>query len=482
MASGLFGIARTALLTHQTSLQVVSQNVANAETPGYSRQRPMLSASTPLRMPTGNIGTGVRFEGVERQRDILLDRSFRSASSLLGESNYRRDALSQVEEMFGEPSDAGMAAKLDQFWSAFSELSATPGSLSAKAVVQQRGQQLAQLFNDYDTGLTQARESATSRISTTVSQINQLAEQVAELNGRITTAEAGGSVASDLRDRRDLLLDDLSRMAGTRVEPQRDGSVTVMLANSTLVDGTSARALRVQLDPPTPPPAITPADIPVKLLLGNSVDRLAPLGGELKAMADVINTDVPQLRGRLDALASALAGAVNTAHSSGFVFSGAAIPGAAAGNFFDPGTVGDPVRAGTLRLFSAIAADPANIATSGDANAPLDNSVSTALSALRNNTTAVSFTGPNGESETAGLNTFFRSTVTRLGLAVRSAEDDAIVRTTLADQADTRRQSVSGVSTDEELIMLMRVQQSYVAATKLIKTADEMLQTILTLV
>jgi len=482
MSSGLFGIARSALLAHQTSLQVVSQNVANAETPGYSRQRPLLSASTPVRMPYGNIGTGVRFDGIERQRDILLDRSFRSASTLLGESAYRRAALSQVEELFGEPSDAGMAAKLDQLWSSFSELATTPGSLSAKAVVQQRGQQLAQLFNDQDTGLTQAREQSTARLGTVVAEINQLAEQVAELNGRITTAEAGGSVASDLRDRRDLLLDSLARSAGARVETQRDGSVTVMLGNSTLVDGTNARALRVDLDPPTPPPAITPADVPVKLRLGNSVDRLGPLAGELKAMVDVINTDVPALRGRLDALASALAASVNSAHSAGYVFAGTTIPGTAAGNFFDPGTVGDPVRAGTLRLSSAIAADPANIATSGDPNAPLDNGVALALSALRNSTTAVSYTGPGGEGETAGFNAFFRSTVTRLGLAVRSAEDDVTVRSVLTDQAETRRQSVSGVSTDEELIMLMRVQQSYVAATKLIKTADEMLQTILSLV
>lgn len=482
MSSGLFGIARSALLAHQTSLQVVSQNVANAETPGYSRQRPLLSASTPVRMPYGNIGTGVRFDGIERQRDILLDRSFRTASTLLGESSYRRATLSQIEEMFGEPSDAGMAAKLDEFWSAFSELATTPGSLSAKAVVQQRGKQLAQLFTDYDAGLTQSREQTASRLSTTVAEINQLAEQVAELNGRIATSEAGGAVASDLRDRRDLLLDTLARTAGARIEPQRDGSVTVMLANSTLVDGTNARALRLELDPPTPPPAVTPSDVPVKLRLGNSADRLGPLAGELKAMVDVINTDVPALRGRLDALAASLASSVNAAHSAGYVFAGTTIPGTAAGNFFHPGTIGDPVRAGTLRLSSAIAADPANIATSGNPIAPLDNSVALALSALRNSTTAVTYSGPGGESETSGFNAFFRTTVTRLGLAVRSAEDDLIVRTTLTDQADTRRQSVSGVSTDEELIMLMRVQQSYVAATKLIKTADEMLQTILSLV
>jgi flagellar hook-associated protein 1 FlgK len=482
MTTGLFGIARTALLAHQTSLQVVSHNVANAETPGYSRQRPMLSANTPVRMPYGNIGTGVSFDGIERQRDVLLDQSFRSAASLLGESTTRRDLLSQVEGIFGEPADAGMSASLDQFWSAFSDLSASPGSLSAKAVVQQRGKQVAQLFNDYDTQLTQTRNQSMSRLGATVDQVNQFAEQVAELNGRIVTAEATGTVASDLRDQRDLLIDNLSRMVGARTEPQRDGSVSVMVANSTLVDGTSARPLRLELDPPVPPPPVTPSDIPVRLRLGNSVDRLAPLAGEIKGLVDVINKDVPTLRGRLDALASAIVSSVNTAHNTGFVFNGAAIPGTAAGDFFDPGTLGDAVRAGNMTLFAAVASDAANSASSGDVNAPLDNSVALALSALRNNTSAINYTGPNGETETAGFSQFFRTTVTRLGLDVRGSTDDASVRGILVDQADQRRQSVSGVSTDEELIQLMRVQQSYVAATKLIKTADEMLQTILSLV
>ncbi len=482
MSSGLFSIARTALLAHQTSLQVVSHNVANAETPGFSRQRPLLSANTPIRMPYGNIGTGVAFNGIERQRDALLDQSFRTASSLLGESTTRRDLLSQVEGIFGEPADAGMSASLDQFWASFSDLATSPGSLSAKAVVQQRGKQLAQLFNDYDTQLTQTREQVTSRLDALVSQVNQFAEQVAELNGRITTAEATGTVASDLRDQRDLLIDDLSRMVGARAEPQRDGSITVMVANSTLVDGTSARPLKLEMDPPVPPPAVTPSDIPVRLRLGNSVDRLAPLAGELKGLVDVINTDVPTLRGRLDTMASTIVSAVNTAHSAGFVFSGNAIPGTAAGDFFDPGTVGDPVRAGTIKLFADVANDPANIASSGNANAPLDNSVALALSALRNNSSAISYTGPNGQTENTGFATFFRTTVTRLGLDVRGATDDSSVRTILVDQADSRRQSVSGVSTDEELIQLMRVQQSYVAATKLVKTADEMLQTLLNLI
>jgi flagellar hook-associated protein 1 FlgK len=482
MITGLFGVARSALLTHQTSLQVVSQNVANAETPGYSRQRPVLSASLPVRMPNGNIGTGVQLAGIARQRDALLDAQFRSATTLLGESQYRQNALSQIEDIFGEPSDAGMAAALDQFWSAFSELGTLPGSEAARTVVQQRGRQLTQLFNDYDTRLTQQRTQSLTQLNATVATVNQLATQVAELNGRITASEAGNTVASELRDRRDLLLDDLARIAGARVEPQRDGSVSVMLANSTLVEGINARTLRLDLDPAGPPSAVTPSDVPVMLRLGNSPDRLAPLSGELRAMVDVINADIPTLRSRLDTMASALVGAVNTIHQGGFLFPGGTVPGVAAGAFFDAGTVLAPVRAGTIRLADAIAANAGNIATSGNATAPLDNSVALALSALRNNTDAISWTGPGGATETAGFNGFFRTTVTRLGLDQRSASDDALVRTTLVDQAETRRQAVSGVSTDEELIMLMRIQQSYAAATKLIKTADEMLQTILSLV
>jgi flagellar hook-associated protein 1 FlgK len=482
MTTGLFGIARSALLTHQTSLQIVSQNVANAETPGYSRQRPLLAASDPVRMPVGNIGTGVRFMGIERQRDQLLDNAFRSANTLLGESTYRRDMLTQVEDIFGEPSESGMAATLDQFWSAFSDLASSPGSLANKSVVQQRGRQLAQLFNDFDTRLSQVSRQTTDRLDTAVKEINQLATQVAELNSRIVTAEAGGSTASELRDQRDLLLDDLSRMAGTRAEPQRDGSVTVVIANSTLVDGGNARALSVELDPPTPPPAVPPADMPIKLRLGNSIDRLAPLAGELGAMAQVINRDIPTMRSRLDTLASRLVTTVNTLHTSGYVFPTGTPPGVAAGNFFDPGSVTNPVRASSIALSTGVASDPNAIAVSRDPMAPLDNAVALDLAALRNNTSAITWTGPSGETETAGFNVFFRSTITRLGLDVRAASDDITVRSTLVDQAETRRQTVSGVSTDEELIQLMRVQQSYVAATKLIKTADEMLQTVLGLI
>lgn len=482
MSSGLFNVARSALLTHQTALQTISHNIANAETPGYTRQEAVLAANTPVRLPYGTVGTGVHVDTIIRKRDILLDETFRSASGQAGDAEMRRDLLGQLEGVFGEPTEAGMSTALDKFWGAWSDLASNPGSGSARSVVQQSGRQLAQLFNSYDTQLTEQRTSSIDRLTGTVSQINAYAGQIAELNGRILSAESGGDSANDLRDMRDLALDRLSSIAGTRVVPQADGSVSVLIGNSTLVDGTSARPLSIQYEIPTPPPTVTPSDIPVRIRLGESPDRLAPLGGELRALVENINTSIPDLRGRLDAMASSLVTQVNTAHAGGFVFTGNTIPGTAAGNFFDAGTVLNPVRAGTLRLDTVVATDAAQIAASGNANAPTDNGTAMAMAALRTANSTVSFTLPNAVVETGSFLGFFRNTVTTLGINVRDAADDASIYRTLSDQGEARRQSVSGVSTDEELVNMLRVQQSYTAATKLIQAADEMMKTLLSLI
>ncbi len=482
MSSGLFSIARSALLSHQIALQTVSQNIANAQTPGYSRQEAVLQPNTPVRFPYGSVGTGVSVTTIIRKRDVLLDDAFRSANTLSGDAGMRRDLLSQLESVFGEPSDAGMASALDQFWNAFSDLSAQPSSLAARAVVQQRGRQLGQLFNDYDRQLTTIRGNALERLDNSVDRINALASQVAELNVRIVGSESNGNPANDLRDARDLKLDELSKIAGTRVVAQPNGSVSVLIGNSMLVEGDSATPLSVQLETPNPLPATPLADVPVRIQLGHSLDRLAPLAGELAAQVTVINTEIPNVRGRLDAMARQLVTAVNTLHTTGFTFTGSTIPGTAAGNFFDAGSPSAPVGAASIKLDATVAADPAKIAASGSATAPTNNTVAQQLSLLRSTEGTVTWNAPSGATETGSFIGFFRGLVTRLGIQTSSATDDAEVAEGLTDQAELRRQSISGVNTDEELVNMLRVQQSYQAATKLIKTAQEMLDTLVGLI
>ena len=350
-------------------------------------------------------------------------------------------------------------------------------------MLQQRGRQAASLFNQFDSQLSQARSSTLDRVSNTIASINQTALQISDLNGRIVTSEGDGHTANDLRDERDLKIDALSRLAGVRVIDQIDGSVSVIIGNSTLVDGITARPLASQLVPPVPMPAVTPSDIPIKVTLGNSQDALSPLGGELKSLLDFINNDVPGARNRLDALAAQLVSGVNAEHVQGFVFNGAAIPGTAAGNFFDAGTVANPVRASTIRLDAVVYADATRITASRDVNAPTNNANAIAISAMRTKAGTVSFLStPSGPPETGSFDGFYRTMVTGMGLAVSGASDNASIYRSLTDQAESRRQSVSGVNTDEELTNMMRVQQAYTAASKLIKTADEMLQTLMQLV
>jgi flagellar hook-associated protein 1 FlgK len=194
------------------------------------------------------------------------------------------------------------------------------------------------------------------------------------------------------------------------------------------------------------------------------------------------NVDIPGARSRLDAMAAQFATAVNTIHTTGYTFSGNTVPGTAAGNFFDAGTLSNPVTAATLQVDSAVLADPFKIAASGNANGPTDNSLAQSLAGLRLTDNAVNWTSSTGTTESGSFLGFFRSMVTRIGIDTAAATDNATVYRSLADQSNARRESVSGVSTDEELVNMMRVQQSYQAATKMIKAADDMMQTLLSLV
>ena len=484
MSSGsLLSVARSALFAQQTTMATIAQNIANAQTPGYSRQEAVLQATTPVRFSYGNIGTGVAVSTVIRKRDVLLDDTYRNANGQASGADTKSTLLGQLQGVFGEPSTSGLSNALSQFFGAWSDLATSPNNDAAKAVVQQQGKQVAGLFNQFDSQITQQRTSTIEQATNTVTTINNDAAQVADLNGQIVTAESNGNTANDLRDQRDLKLDELSKLGGVRVLNQADGTVSVIIGNSTLVDGITARPLALQLAPQVPPPAVTPSDVPIKITLGSSPDALTPLGGQLQSLVDYVNTDIPNTRSRLDAMASQLTSTVNAAHSQGFVFNGSTIPGTAAGNFFDAGSVANPVRAGTIKLDAAIDANPANIASSRDINAPSDNANASALSALRTSATDVSYTPPGGgTTETGSFDSFFRTTVTSLGIDVKSATDNATVYKALSDQADTRRQSVSGVNTDEELAHMMQVQQAYTAASKLIKTADDMMQTLLAIV
>lgn len=465
---GILSIARSAISAHQTTIQVVSHNVANAETPGYTRQRAMLQENWPAHLPQGILGTGVTVTNVTQIRDTLLDISYRRDSSNAAGFGLRRDLLGQVEQVFHEPSENGLGATLDAFWNAWSDLANSPDNDVARQVVQQRGAQVADALRGHVIRLDQIRTDTVARLDRSLEQLNQYAGQVAELNRQIVIAESAGQTAGDLRDARNRTLDSMSKLASIQVLEQRDGGVAVVVANQTLVDGDSANSLTYSGTPPA-----------LQVSFKGSSDPIRGLGGELQAATDLLNQDYQQVRGRLDELARGVIAAVNTIHEGGWSpAEGVTDPPpddwSGSGIAFFTGT-----DAASIALSSAVATDPRAIAAGSVYGGTADNSVALQLAQLRD--TAVSIGTPPAVT-TATLASHYRDTVTTVAMRTADASSASAAHEILAAQSEVRRQSVSGVSTDEELVQLMRSQQAYVAATRLISAVDEMAQALLNMV
>ena len=444
----LLGIARGAILAHQAAVNTTSQNIANAETIGYSRRRVELQASTPLFTPFGNVGSGVQIRDFARIRNSMLDAAYRQEASGAAGSDMRSELLGRIQDVLGEPSDTGLAATLDAFWSSWSDLANSPNADPARTVVRQRGERVATLLNGFAGRLGQIEQQTSTRLQASVKEANELARGVAALNQQIISAEVGGHTAGDLRDERDRALDQLAGLGPLRVIERDDGSVAVYLENRTLVDGSDAK--QISLLP-------RGAGGPYQLSIAGFSDPVPLSGGSLGEMVKVLNTDLPDVRRQLDELTRGIVGAVNDIHN----------PDGDGVDFFDAASI----TAGTIRLSAAVSASAGAVVAGA---APGGNDVALKMAALR----TASIAGLDGRS----FASVYQDTVSGLGLRVASAELDARVAGTMAYQADARRDAVSGVSMDEEMIQLIRHQQAYTAAARLVNVADEMIQTVLNMI
>ncbi len=459
---GLLSIARSGLMASQAQISTASQNVTNAQTPGYSRQRVTLVQGYPEQLPQGTFGTGVMVKNVERMRDELLDSAYRRDSGAAAYSEERRDALQAVEDILGEPSSSGLASGLDQFWSAWSDLSTNPDSGAARGVVRQRGAQIAAQLNTFGNQIEDARTVARTQLLVTADRVNALSSQVADINARIVAAEAAGTQSPDLRDQRDSKVDELSKLIGATAYRQANGAVNINVGGDSIVDGANFKPVRIQAPPSDPTKlGVALGALPAG---GSPTETMYQLGGEMAGRIDAYNSVYPDALAELDTIASAIVTETNSRHRTGFVGN------AAAGDFFDASRT----TARTMRLDSAIAANAGRIAASGIAGESGDNSLALIMAQMRD--TAVSVNG-----QTVSLNEGYRNVVAGIATRVNSANGTAAAVRTLASSTDARRESIKGVSIDEEMVNLMKYQQSYAAAARLISVVDEMSQTLINL-
>jgi flagellar hook-associated protein 1 len=328
VTSPFFGldIATRSLRAQQTLVDIANQNIANANTPGYSRQEAVVKETLPYPIPVfrqsgeaGQLGTGVEVKEVNRSRDLFADYQYRNQVAAQGNWDAQSSGLKQIEAVVNEPSTTGLSTLMTRYWQAWQEVANSPSDVSVRANLLEQGNALAESFQSTVHQFQQQRRDVDSQISLTVDDVNNYARQIANLNIQISQVETGGMKANDLRDQRDLLLDKLSSLVSVTSVESPEGSVNVYIGGHQLVDRSTAHA--VGLDRSGVFAQIVWAD-------GTNAPFVPPDG----RLAGLMHSRDEDIKGRIDsinALASRIIQSVNAVHSAGV-----AIDGSAGLNFF----------------------------------------------------------------------------------------------------------------------------------------------------
>ena len=226
MTSTFHGLetAKRGMFTQQNALYVTGHNIANANTPGFSRQRVNFVQTEPYPAPAmnrpqipGQMGTGVAAGSIERIRDSFLDTQYQSQYNQLGYWESRANALSKMEDIMNEPSENGLSAVMGEFWQSLQDLSTYPENAGTRQVVLQRGQAVVDTFHYLNDSLTSINDNFKNEINQNLKNINSISKEIADLNKQIGEVEPHGYVPNDLYDQRDLLVDELSNYLNIKV-------------------------------------------------------------------------------------------------------------------------------------------------------------------------------------------------------------------------------------------------------------------------
>ena len=301
-----------ALISSQFVLDTVGHNIANANTPGYSRQRVDVNASTPV--PAGGllIGNGVNSDAVQRTVDELLNRRIRNQVNSSGSLDAQLGGLQEIEAVFDEPSDSSISALMDGFFSSVSELTSDPSDAIRRTGVVQAAVSLTSQINGVATRLNSITADTELEVQTRVDEVNRLGAQIAELNVQIGETQAVGLDANDLADERDRALGELAQLIDVETIDGSNGAINVLVAGNTLVSSSRANQMEVDRD----------NNGALRVSLEGSTGYVPATGGSIGGLLELGQTVGPGLREQLDTLARNLIQEVNRVHSIGIPSSG----------------------------------------------------------------------------------------------------------------------------------------------------------------
>jgi flagellar hook-associated protein 1 FlgK len=443
-----------AMLTDQAALGVTSNNIANANTPGYSRQTVELAEAAPTQYGNLLIGNGVQVQGIVSQQSSLLQTQLDQETQQQSKYNSYLGTMQQVQTLFNETSGTGLQSSITGFFNSVQQLSTDPSNTSLRAGVLTAAQNMAQAFNGSSSSLISLQRNVDLSVAQSVGQINTLTSQIAQLNGEISTANQVGQNAGSFVDQRDQLVNQLSGLIDVSEIPAGNGSLTLTTTGGTsLVVGTQNFQLSTQPDPTT--------GFQQVYSQGSNITSTIT-GGSLGGAIQARDTTIPSILSSLDSIASNLENSVNAVNQAG-----TDLNGAAGGNFFVPPPAGG---VGAASQMQVAITDPDKIAASLDGSTG-DNSNLTAMLNVQNQAIV------NGQTP---LNAY-SSLVFNIGNDVSTAQSEVSGSQAMIQQIQNQIGSISGVSINEEAANLVQFQQAYQAAAQVAAVINSLTATAINL-
>lgn len=446
--SGTLGIATNALIADQGALEVSANNIANANTPGYTREEANLVEQAPVQIGSLLYGQGVILQNIQSIRDPVLELRIQQETSAQGQLTAFTGGMNQVQSLFNETQGVGLQGVLSSFFNSFQSLSTDPSSVPLRQGVLTAAGNLVGAFHQASSSLVQVRQGLDQSVTQDVSQVNQLTSQIATLNGQINSLQSIGQDAGAIIDQRTQLVNQLSNLTGLSVTNAASGNYTLATQNgSLLVVGNQSFTLSNQINPGTGQQDIYSN--------GNDITTTITKG-ELGGLIQARDTSIPNAQTALDTLAYNLSNAVNTQNAAGYDLSGAA-----GGNFFTP----LPGATGAAANISMAITDPSKIAASSDGTAG-SNGNALLLAGIQNQTVV------GGETPTD----YYANLVNSVGSQVSAANTQQQAETALVQQLQNQLTSESGVSIDQEAANLVLYQNAYSASAQVAQMVNQLIQ------
>jgi flagellar hook-associated protein 1 FlgK len=450
-------IARKGLLAQQLSMEVAGQNIANVNTPGYARQVVVHGASNTAMAAAARTNeaaialSAVDVARIHRQYDAYLDARYRDLSSQTQMATVQYEALSKLEEMIREPSEASIGAAMEDFWSSWGQLATTPNSTPNRLNVVFRGLAVAETFQQAIEQVHSLRTEAAQRAGEYTVRLNDLAANLAELNQVLVTSApiAGQQPAGALLNKRDQILREIAEIAAVQVSDMGNGITRISIGGWTLVEGSRAFTLELQQKQVDGEIHLAWNDRPI-----DDTQVSGALGGSLAAY----NTNLSQFENQLNTVATEFINQVNTVQAQGYKADGT--PGQA----FFVGT-----NAADIAVSPVLFTEPELLAASAGDDAS-DGDLAQRMADLRKQGI-----GPDAKC----VSTVYRELIAELGAQNRTVGHSLENTQALANFTERQLQSISGVSLDEELADLVLYQQAYSAAARVLTIMDEALDVLI---